>query len=131
MAVGDSYISMYTENHGGDCCGRKHIFELGRYGPTLARVAKLQDLLNDDDSYREEDDEDYSEYYNNAHHCVEVTLTSTQATQKASDTGKIWDDVLTKEFGFKRVFAFKNPNTDNIVYVYLFSLNERENVVSE
>lgn len=130
MAFGDDYIAMYTENHGGDCCGRKHIFELGSYGPTLARVARLQDLLTDDDSYHE-DDEGYLEYYNNAHHCVEVTLTSAQATWIAPDTGKIWDDVLTKELGFKRVFAFKNPNSGNIVYVYLFSLNERENVVSE
>lgn len=137
------YVAITSESHGGGCCGRRHIYELGQCGPTENRVTLIQDCLSHCesdgyDNYDEEDNEiEYPDIHTGDHGC-EITLTKQQATLKQNSAfhsaawkadkyyGQCWDDVL-KEMGWKRVYSFKNPNTDNVIFVYFYSNNVRTN----
>ena len=113
--------NLYAADHGGDCCGRRHLSEFNYDGPYKAIVGAVKNALNEGfENY----DEDYINY---SDMCHEVTLTEEQALTVSVHKGcegKTWDQVLTEELGFKRVFKFRNPNTSNVVFVYLHSDSE-------
>lgn len=133
---------LYIEDHGGGCCGRRHLFEFRYNFPNMEEYNRVRNLLDDYiycDFYEDEGEEESSIQVFDL--CVEVTLTQDQAfntphkpwssSLKDWDNpkfkNKTWDQVLREDFGFKRVYAFRNPNTDNEVYVYLYSSNELDN----
>ena len=139
----ESYLdcTLDINDHGGNCCGRRHIAELGYVGPRVEIVQRIQNLMSD--GWEAWDDElDCEVQRNDSEMGIEITLTSEQANTKPSDfihswpikaieiqpndpyKDKTWDEVLTTVLGFRKVFSFVNPNTDNIVHVYFYSDNE-------
>lgn len=107
---------MDVYSHGGECCGRLHLSDFPWAGPSNTSIAYFKNRMQEPlEGYREDEPD-------NEKHCVEVTLVDEQATNVGS-SGKSWDAVLT-EYGFKKVYAFRNPNSGNTVWVYLYSTNE-------
>lgn len=133
--------TLEMSDHGGGCCGRRHLSELGYFGPRVEVVKFIQDLMKESwEAWDDELEEDVYRY--DSEMGVEITLTEGQANQKPgvamigwpSTTIEVkeddpykdmtWDEVLTEVLKFKCVFKFRNPNTDNIVHVYFYSDNE-------
>lgn len=56
--------------------------------------------------------------------CYLATLTEEQTFKKDKE-GRCWDSVL-KELGWDLVYKFKNPNSYNVVYIYLYSMNKEK-----
>ena len=92
---------MYLSNHGGGCCGMRHI-----YGFADCTDADLGRSLKDLPQGR----------------CAEVCLTTYQK--------RTWHDRLKKR-GFKYVYAFRNANSGNTVHIYLYASSERPIPASE
>lgn len=117
-------MTVYMEDHGGECCGRRHIFEIDTHTHDRVKtsVNQIIALLSEEcEVYDEDYDEDkfvsYSEF------CCEITLTDEQARSTLS-VGVTLDKHLRDELKFKRVMSFHNPNSGNLVHVYLRSDNE-------
>lgn len=116
-------MTVYMEDHGGECCGRRHIFEIETHTPGRVEtsVKEIINLLSEQcevfDNYDDYHTVSYSEF------CCEITLTDVQARSTLSD-GTTLDKHLRDELKFKRVMSFHNPNSDNLVHVYLRSDNE-------
>ena len=123
---------LYGAYHGGDCCGRLHISNFPDV-PSEPALKALNSMLDEDLNYDDgeggyyDDDDEWVEGEANPKlfrtHCVEVTLTESQATFNKMD-GKTWHQILTEDLGFDQVYEFRNPNTDNKVRVYLLSDNK-------
>lgn len=114
-------FKLYTNSHGGACCGRNHVYEFGS-PPTKEKVEGFQKLLNEKDMNL----------------CWEITLTDHQLKRTltkeelvksgwgeeiAEDHMKKFDDrsweEILEDSPFKLVHSFKNPNSRNIVHVFM------------
>lgn len=122
---------LIQRQHGGDCCGRRHISGFGYSGPQKVEVDFLKKALG---SFGPEfahlrrygDDPGYDKYkYGNFG--VEITLTTAQKVISAkkfatkpsnlSEMGDTWEEILP-QLGFVEVYEFTNPNTNNRIHVY-------------
>ena len=112
---------MYTDDHGGECCGIKHIYTMGSR-PTVNNTFRrfdgtsLECLKRAIESYDEErlddeddDDDDDEPRYNNGR-VKEVVLADYQMNNG-------WPEALA-ELGFKKVASFLNSNSDNVCHVF-------------
>lgn len=100
------YGDLDVTDHGGGCCGVTHLFEFGDEDdfdrkPTLAdKVKAIDDVFS----------------YVSIPVTIEVVLTRQQA--------KVWEKALyASRFKFRRVMEFSNPNTSNILRMYLSTNN--------
>lgn len=113
---------MHWEEHGGDCCGMRHIvnFALGfgnnykwddRYAAQQLS-STIRDIFNDygyeEDEYGNETDEPVTTRDTYCL-CIEAVLTKEQSIK--------WEPILFAE-GFKRVNKFVNGNTGNTLTIY-------------
>lgn len=96
-------IYLSRNEHGGGCCGVEHLWGFPNYDEGSFsfkdKVEALQQQLN----------------LENGGETLEVVLTRQQA--------KIWERALQR-CGFKRVMEFNNPNTGNILRMYLSTNNQ-------
>lgn len=101
-------IYLSREDHGGGCCGVDHLFnfpdledieeDFGRKPTLKEKIAAIEPHLD-----RARGGE-----------TLEVVLTRQQA--------KVWERALQR-CGFRRVMEFSNPNTNNILRMYLSTNN--------
>jgi len=113
-------MSVNLEVHGGYCCGRYHIYEFEGYGERPKDwIEKVKEILNRDNY----DLDDYEEEVTLEEMCCEITLTEQQALQEQD--GKTFESMI-KKIGFEEVYRFNNPNSGNIVRVYMYSSNKVE-----
>ena len=123
-------INLYVNSHGGECCGRKHIYTIDSFLrlDNIFDKVFLDEFLNFINSL-----EVYDEEWNNDENyikdlCYEITLTDYVSEKKIETkkenyekyNGKTMNEFLYM-FGFEKVYSFINPNTDNTVHVYLWS----------
>lgn len=103
---------MLIDDHGGNCCGIKHLFYFpADYNGDRDAFLKseLEGICEYFDNY---DDEDYSpDTWQGA---VEVVLASYQLEE--------WRKVV-EDYGFKEVFSFHNSNSGNRCHVFYLELN--------
>lgn len=94
---------MNFTHHGGDCCGRCHIFGFEEYDDEdcLPTVQDFRDAVKASGNL-----------------CIEVVLTRDQIDHGTfCGGGRMIDAVL--DAGFREVFSFRNPNTGNECVVFL------------
>lgn len=94
---------MYLTNHGGGCCGIKHLYG---FGPCNAEYKSiLRSRLNDARK------QNAGAAYNVL---VEVALNEHQMEDG-------WHEWLTQEVGFVQATRFRNPNSHNFVGLYYYT----------
>ena len=122
---------LWTEAHGGDCCGMTHIHGF----PYTERMDELSledkvSLINAVMRNRliiefseDPDDEDERRWaikeIEDYHKCFEVVLIREQLAH--------WEEALITA-GFNRVFSFENSNTGNQCHVFLTETNFKKGV---
>lgn len=116
------YYGLFLEDHGGKCCGVKHLHSFPEFAdrddPTAERkVEWVKKACADAIDMTDYDDEDFDEEDQvgrraSWHVAVEVILSENQWEQ--------WEKVVLAA-GFKAVYDFVNSNTDNVCRVYLFT----------
>jgi hypothetical protein len=94
---------MYLANHGGLCCGIKHLYGFGACNAEYKRMV-LSQLNNARNQNR-------GAAYNVL---VEVALNEHQMEDG-------WHEWLTQEVGFVQATRFRNPNSHNFVGLYYYT----------
>lgn len=88
---------VYMESHGGECCGRRHIFEF-KATPNDDDIKALRGCLRQEEGCRFEED-DYDEenpvFWEATELCSEITLTQHQVTN-LKPTGSLQERTGTK-----------------------------------
>lgn len=104
---------MYTENHGGHCCGITHLVEFS-YHPSENHFKALKEETKEitdnlieswNDANHDDEKSNYGEWEGLYGHCIEAVLTDTQL--------KEWGREMKKQ-GWKLVFRFLNNNSHNV-----------------
>lgn len=113
---------LYEDEHAGGCCGRSHIFSFS--GATKLKEQISEILSEENDNYQEyESNPDYGDDSTLAGKCVEICLTECQCNYKLGNKSR---KQIIEEVGFEEVYRFLNPNSGNIVVVFLYSSNKVE-----
>jgi hypothetical protein len=97
---------MYFDDHGGQCCGVRHI-----YGFAVPSETTLRRAI---DGFRKRTDDEHEEPFNVL---LEATLTDNQLEEG-------WAPIL-KTVGFHRGARFYNSNSGNWVTLFTFQTHER------
>lgn len=118
MRLKDNFTGLYIEEHGGSCCGIRHLY----YFPSIfgveleervkwIRAACMQAVDNYD--IDDCDCEDcVAEHRDNWQCAVELVLNNEQFGE--------WEPAVLAA-GFKQVYEFKNSNSGNTCRVYFFT----------
>lgn len=104
-------------DHGGLCCGIRHVFTLGET-PGFPDHVDMEDEVVDSTPKIVRLDENLEKlhtFYEGI--CVEVVLAGYQR--------RTWHEHLIAR-GFKEVFSFYNSNSHNVCHIYLWSNAERK-----
>lgn len=106
------------EDHGGNCCGRFHMFafdEVDSWGLSFRdKVAGLRKVLRENYGAGELESGVFGRPPGRGY-CIEVVLNEHQL--------KAWSRSLTT-VGFKKVFSFCNANSGNDCYVYMLDTSK-------
>ena len=110
----------HHEEHGGACCGRYHIYNFNPYDMP-ANLSSIKNFMDKDNNSYGDDGYEHGDDRQRSGMCCEVTLTEVQCG--LSYRGKTFKTYL-KDMGFEDVYQFLNPNSGNIVHVFLHSSNK-------
>jgi hypothetical protein len=97
----------YLEEHGGECCGRRHIWGFENiYSENLSFKDKIKAVLIS-----------FCGSYNCERVCLEIVLTAEQT--------RAWQRAVVA-CGFKKVHSFVNGNTGNTCHVFMTDMTRKE-----
>ena len=117
-------MNVLKNNHSGYCCGRFHVcnFDTYKMEDNLRSIKEELDRTNYDfEAMYEEAVPTYGDDPNMSGMCCEITLADYQINLEHK--GKTFKTHL-EDMGFKEVYKFLNPNSGNVVHVFLYSSNE-------
>lgn len=107
-------MNINHNHHGGECCGRWHLYGFEPSDDDDDDVAGVYDDGLNLSSYQ-----DALQNYRRGT-CCEVVLTGWQVRNAYfSDGTRVHDQLIAD--GFENVYSFTNPNSSNDCHVYLFS----------
>ncbi len=109
-----------VDHHGGGCCGRFHVWNFSDYN-MVKNLASIKGYLEHENENCGGEGGDYLEDDTKSGMCCEITLNEDQVGIKHE--GKTFMTHL-EDMGFEDVYQFGNPNSGNVVHVFLYSSNK-------